>query len=212
MCRDNRWGCQRFLRRRAGVATNFLSNSRRFRGRPEAGRGRREHAVELGQERQLIRDDLAAAGGEIEPLQAVDLGEAARLARAWGPFHREAVAGEAARVEIPFDRPGMDDLAALLLHRRQRDEIAGGDETGFLGELALRGRQEVEARLHQAFGDGPGAIVALGPVGAARVGEQDLQACRSPEHQQARAHVRMPCHGGGPILLMPGRTGGAAGS
>ena len=79
----------------------------------------------------------------------------------------------------------MDDLAALLLDRRQRQEGAGRLQASLLLELALRRKQQILAGLRFALGDRPGRIVFVDEVRTAGMGQQDLDgAILNPVHQK----------------------------
>src|SRR4051812_30168461 len=60
---------------------------------------------------------------EREPAGAVDLGELLRAAGPRRPLDREGVAADRARVEVAGGRVRGDDLAALLAHVAELDEV-----------------------------------------------------------------------------------------
>src|SRR6516165_8004705 len=65
-------------------------------------------------ERALARENLLPRFFRRKPSGAIDLGES-RLAAALGrPLDLECVRSDRGRIEIAFDRPGGNDLAALL--------------------------------------------------------------------------------------------------
>src|SRR4029079_4030403 len=57
----------------------------------------------------------------VEPGDPVELGEHLPSAAPRRPFHLELVRVRRRRIELALDRPGMDDLAALLDDRSERD-------------------------------------------------------------------------------------------
>ncbi len=122
----------------------------------------------------LPRQDLPPRRAEIEIGDAVDLGKALLLARLGRPLHLELIAGKAAEIEVGLQREAVDQLAALLPQRRQRQKRAACDEAGLLVEFAL-GAGEHVVGFHHALGDRPGALVAAAPIGPAGVGEQQFQ-------------------------------------
>ena len=75
-------------------------------------------------ERRLRGQQLLARGVEREPARAVDLGERLQPAGAGRPFELERVADDRVGVEIAFERPGADDLPALLAHLAERQQRA----------------------------------------------------------------------------------------
>ena len=72
----------------------------------------RIHFVE---QRDLSLMDLAPSIGEIEPGGAVNLRKLPNLARAGWPLQRERVAVNRGGVDVRFDCPNVDQLAARLL-------------------------------------------------------------------------------------------------
>src|SRR5262249_32970689 len=90
----------------------------------------------------------------------------------------------------------MDDLAALLTHRRQRDERSVGNEAGFLGEFAPGGGGKVAVRPDQALGDRPGALVLARPIRPARMPEQHFEVGLAAKHEEPRADLALSRHGG----------------
>src|SRR5688572_29400672 len=118
------------------------------------------------QDRGLRRQDMAKGLSQREPLTAIDLREARRAAGARRPFHLELVAPYGGRIDLALDRPGMHDLPAALLDRRQRDERAVERLPHLLEELAPGGGEAVFSVVELALGDRPGAEILLGPEGS----------------------------------------------
>src|SRR5262249_4611931 len=140
-------------------------------------------------------DDLALRGenlppgvGGRKPLRAVDFRKR-RLAPALRrPFQLEPVRGQRRGIEIAFESPGGDDLAAGLDDLTERKEIALRTGPGLLFEFALGHRERVLAFGIFPFRDRPSAQVLLGPERAARMHEQNLDlVTASSEHQNAGA-------------------------
>jgi len=96
-------------------------------------------------------------------------------------------------VAVAFEGPAVDDFAAFLGDGFQFDEGAFWLEADLFFEFALGGGEGFFASLNFAFGDGPGAEVAVLPEGASRMREEKFQFV-SPYaiHQQASADF---CHG-----------------
>src|SRR5205814_3897667 len=149
--------------------------------------GEPELAGELVEERQLINQDFSSRGREIEIRDAVDLGKHLAATGLWRPFEIERDAGERREIEVRLEREGVDDLAALLAHRRKRGERTVCDKPGLLGELAQRGREQLGTGLDEAFGDRPGAIILACPVRTARMREQNFERWPPPKGEKARA-------------------------
>src|SRR5581483_11009505 len=102
-----------------------------------------------------------------EPAGAIDLGNSHRAPRARRPLDLAEIAFDRRWVAVVLERPGEHELAARLLQRRKRDEVAVGmaieRHARLLGELAPRRRQRILAGIDLALGDRPGARVLLGP-------------------------------------------------
>src|SRR5260221_14673839 len=113
--------------------------------------------------------------GDREPGAAVDFGEALHHARARRPFQLEFVADDVVGVDIALDRKAVDDLAARLLRRRQRQEFAVYRLSRLLGELAARGIEGIFRVAELALWDRPGALIFLLPERPARVDRGKLQ-------------------------------------
>ena len=89
------------------------------------------------------------------------------------------------RVEIAFERPRDDELAALLTDLAQVDRRPVGRRVpGLLGELAAGDLPFLLAGLDLTLGHGPHAGVALRPDGTAGMREQDLEAGRAAAIQE----------------------------
>src|SRR5262249_11852544 len=134
------------------------------------------------------RENLAPGVGGRKPLRAVDFGKR-RLALALRrPFKLEPVRGQRRGIEIAFESPGGDDLAAGLNDLTEREEIALRTGPRLLFEFALGHRERVLAFGIFPFRDRPGAQILLNPERAARMHEQDLDlVAASAEHQKAGA-------------------------
>ena len=136
-----------------------------------------EEAVEEG---DLRGENLVACFVEGEPLGAVDFRDFDFATGAGWPFDGRGIADQVGRFEVALKSPGGDDFAAELLDvsKGQVTVWSGGRwrEAGFFAELAAGGFENVFSGDDVAFGDGPGADVAMGPEGSAGVGEQDLEA------------------------------------
>ena len=89
-----------------------------------------------------------------------------------------------ADVQVMFQRPGMDDLAAWLFQFTQRDECAIHPEAGFLLELAPRGFQRRLASFRQSLRNRPGAVVLSCPEWPAGMRQQDPQPTFGPLEQE----------------------------
>src|SRR5215217_5662096 len=72
-----------------------------------------EPRLERVEQGRLAQKDLLAGFGESEPCSPVDLGEGLEVAAPGRPFGLEHVARDRVRVEIAFERIGLDPLAAL---------------------------------------------------------------------------------------------------
>src|SRR5712671_1079060 len=113
----------------------------------------------------------------VEPLDPIDLGEDLPTARAWRPGELEGVAHGGRRIQIPFDRPAVDDLAALLDDAAELDRGAVRLRmTGFLFELTTGDGEQLLAGLHLALGDRPVTVVLPCEERSSGMSQQDLQA------------------------------------
>src|SRR5690606_27522936 len=95
----------------------------------------------------------------------------------------------------------------LLADAAERSQFARRGRADLLAELAPRGGVRRFALRDFALGDGPGAGVAVAPVGAAGVGEQDLQSVRRVPVEQEAGAGRGPDHHGRPRDAAPRRAG-----
>ena len=167
-----------------------------------------EEAVEEG---DLGGEDFVAGGVEGEPLGAVDLWDFDFATGAGWPLDGRGIADEVGGVEIAFQGPGGDDFAAELLDVTEGQvevwSAGRGHEAGFFAEFASGGFEDVFSGDDVAFGDGPGAEVAVGPEGSAGVGEQDLRtrAVVAAVKEESGAVF------GGPRMVSGRLQGGAAG-
>src|SRR6185503_12826223 len=138
---------------------------------------------ELLQKPCLTGQDFLSCFLQSEPARAVDLGEFAAL-------EHKRVAPDRCGVAVEWHRPRVDDLAAFLLERRERSELARGGEAGLFSEFTLRRGQRILAGLELALRDRPGAGVFLRPKRSARVDEKNLQDVLATIKQQPRAISR----------------------
>src|SRR5437762_3391084 len=97
--------------------------------------GKRPKPIE---QRRLARDDLLPRRLEIEPLGAIDLGEGLLAPAARRPLHVEAVAADAAHVQIALDGETDNALAGFLRDLAERLKLACRGDAELLRELAAR--------------------------------------------------------------------------
>src|SRR5689334_10897468 len=135
----------------------------------------RDNPFQLVQERSLPLQDPDPSLGQRKPLGAVDLGKFAHLPRPRRPLQLEHAAADRGRVAVSLDRPGVDDLARFLAHRRERDEFALELQARLLPQLALRRGERILHFPDLALRDSPRARVLLRPERSARMREQDLE-------------------------------------
>src|SRR6266542_336398 len=114
---------------------------------------------ELVEEPDLAPHDPPPCLGEREPRSTVDFRKLARSPRPGRPLDRERVALQAGGVAVPRDRPHVNDLAARLLQRGQRDVVALSPAPRLFAELPLGGLQEILPGRELSLGDGPGPEV-----------------------------------------------------
>src|SRR3954464_8223177 len=99
-----------------------------------------------GDELALSREDFPAGGGGGEPFRAVDFRKRRLVPAAGRPFQLEFVRLQGRRVEVAFDRPGRDGLAAGLDDVAETEKVALlQSSAGLLLELTLRHRQRILA-------------------------------------------------------------------
>src|SRR5262249_36326252 len=121
------------------------------------------------------------------------------LASALGrPFQLEAVRCQRRGMEVSFEAPGGDDLAARLNEIAQRKKIALRASTGLLRELALGHLERILAFGIFALRDRPRAPIFLGPERTSGMHEQQLDVPARPSvHENAGAVLwHRPCRGG----------------
>ena len=117
---------------------------------------------------------------EGKPFCAINLGKDRMTTGSRRPLHFECTALERCRIKVAFTGESVNDLAPLLLDRRERYKQAARLDPEFLLELALRGFQEILLRAHFALWDGPRALVLVPPKRSARMYEQHLSLWRNP--------------------------------
>src|SRR5690242_2984005 len=82
----------------------------------------------------------------------------------------------------------MNDLAAFLSDRPQRNPVSRGFDSEFFFEFDLSAGQQIFFELGFAFWDGPRAVVFVFPKRSTRMHEQEFDAAVfSPKHEQTRA-------------------------
>src|ERR687897_2754978 len=143
---------------------------------------------------RLSRIQLLARLVDAEPAGAVDLGELRGAPGARRPLHRERVAAHGVGVEVALGGPGGHDLAALLLHVVELDQLARRQgRARLLLELPQRAGERIVAVLVLALRDRPDAGVPASPEGTARMHKQDFRAA-APVEEDARAALRPRPH------------------
>lgn len=143
---------------------------------------------QLVEERNLPAINPALRFLGIEPGSAVDLCETLALARSWRPLGFEFIALQPGLVNVAFDGPGMDRLAAWLQARGQRKELAIDHCPDLFGEFSTRCREAILTGIELALRDGPGAEILPRPERPAGMNEKDLKhAMPLPVDQQSRA-------------------------
>ena len=170
---------------------------------------RRERGFEALQQRDLGRLDPDPRLGRVEPTDPVDLRDGHDPAGLRRPLEIERVRPCHGRIQVAFDRPRVDDLAALLDDGSQLEQRPVGERVaGLLGELAPRDIQQRFVPVRFALGDRPGSRVALGEERSTRVGEEHLEAAggRPVEEDAGTRSRRHAGHGTEPRYAGPART------
>src|SRR5256886_9931105 len=169
-------------------------NSCQFASRPSvticvSRCSRFQHTLQPVKKRMLRFLQLFARLRHREEPDTINLREALNSSRPWRPFEFEGVALQRLRpVPITFERPGVDDLSALLFDGAEFDELAAGRDAGFLFEFANRGREQGFAGLNLAFLKAPVASVLARAKRPPRIREENFQlTVVQAVHQQARA-------------------------
>ena len=89
-------------------------------------------------------------------------------------------------VRLALDGPGVDDLAALLLDRRQSSEGSSWRDAGFLLELPLGGFEPVLTRYDLTLGNRPSAVILVLEKWTTGMGQKHLQLAISKSvHQES---------------------------
>jgi hypothetical protein len=87
-------------------------------------------------------------------------------------------------VAVTLERPCVDDLSTLLLHRRQSDEWTCWTDAGFFLELPLGGFEQVLTRFDLTLGNRPSAVIRVLEKRPTRMSKKHLQlAVLNPIHQ-----------------------------
>lgn len=128
------------------------------------------------QQLPLAGEDSILRFGERKPACLIDFGEDGHSTTSRGPFQRDWIAADGARVHILFERERIDVLPASLPYRRQRSGIAVEGNAKFLRYLSAGGIERLLARFDQAFGYLPRAHPLVLPERPARMAEQDFGA------------------------------------
>ena len=160
------------------VATRSASRGRRrHRRRPRPAPSASERGLEPVDERDLGGLEPAPRLVRIEPADPVDLREHLAPARSRRPLHLERVRQRRRRVQVALDRPGVDDLAALLDDRAERDGRGRRVDrrAGLLRELAPSDPSVGSAPSGSPFGIVQSPRSRLGEIRPARVGEEHLE-------------------------------------
>jgi len=143
------------------------------------------------QQRQLGRVNPGLRLVQVEEGGPVHFGEIAHVPRMRRPLHRERVAPDSHWITVARKRPGMDDLAALLLDWAQLAERALRLEAKLLLEFPLRRLEQVFAGVDFPLRDGPYTGVLACPQRPARMDKQEFQlALPDPIHDQPCAFLR----------------------
>src|SRR5262245_60636684 len=145
---------------------------------PGSGADSRPQGLFQAREEGALRlADLRACELQGKEERAVDLREPPPLSRAGRPLQLELVHGQRRVLRaVALEGPRVHGLPAALLDGAERDQRIAGLAADLLAELAPRRREEVLPRLQLALRDRPRAVVLAREEGAARVGEQDLEA------------------------------------
>src|SRR2546430_7086000 len=169
-------------------------NSCQFASRPSvticvSRCSRFQHTLQPVKKRMLRFLQLFARFRHREEPDTINLREALNASRSWRPFEFEGVALQRLRpVPITRERPGVDDLSALLFDGAEFDELAARRDPGFLFELANRGRERVFAGFNLPFRNAPIAVVLAREKRPTRMREENFHlTVAHAVHQQARA-------------------------
>ena len=125
----------------------------------------------------------------------IDFGKGLELAGMDRPLHAECIAVmNVTGGKIAFARPGIDDLAPLLLNAAEVHERACWTKANFLGKLSHSGLRKIFTDGGFAFWDGPVAFIFLREEWAARVGEQEFHIAAAAAVDQQSSALK-PRHG-----------------
>lgn len=130
-----------------------------------------KHKFKLGRMHFLLGCGLR------EKRRSIDLRKRLLLPGARRPLHLKRVAAQRARIAIAFQRPGMDELSRLMLHRPERDQLESrmNIEPSLFPKLAERRRLFVFAGIDFALRKKPGPVILLRPERAAEMDQQKLE-------------------------------------
>jgi hypothetical protein len=137
-----------------------------------------DNPLKLLDQRSLCRLDLPFGHRDVEKLGSIHFRKLHLTSRLWRPFHHEGVANDRRPIVVAHERPGVDKLSALLLHRVQRDERPPWLDARFLLELPLGGFEQVPVRVWFTLWDGPRPFVLAFEEGTAGMGLKDRRPLR----------------------------------
>src|ERR1019366_2186740 len=135
-------------------------------------------------DRSLAGDDPGHGLVTPKPRTPVDLGKHLERARLGRPYHGEAFAHQFCRVTIAFQGPYRQLLAAGLGEAPQRPKIPVGRKTRLFAKFPLCRGKKILLTIGNAFGDGPGALVLIRPIGSARMNQKDFGPSSGPAVEQ----------------------------
>ena len=123
---------------------------------------------------------------ERKPGDPINFGNCLKPARAAWPFQLEGAGDDRGRVEISFNRPRGNQLAARLPDLPERDQRAiRGGQAELLEELPTRGVERRLVRVIFALWDRPGPRVASGPERTAGMREEHFERGSASEQQES---------------------------
>src|SRR4029077_10062479 len=151
-------------------------------------------SFKLGQQRQLIWNNLQLRHWQREISDAIDFRKTLSSPRFWRPLHHKRVTGELRKIEVSFQGKGVHDFPAFLSDRRELNHVAFSDKICFFGEFAPCRGDKFITGFDQALRDGPGSGVLLCPKRATRMAEQDFKLRSAAKRQYSGADLRFPRH------------------
>jgi hypothetical protein len=147
-----------------------------------------EQGVKAIEKRYLGWLNVQARLFEREPIAPVCLRDLDAAPGVWWPLDLAGITPHLSWIAVSLKGPGCDDLSSCLLDPAQVQKMVSGGKAGLLLKFSLGGVERLFAFVVFTLGNGPGTLIFLGKVRAARMNKEDFQMLESSAiHDQACA-------------------------